>query len=116
MRLCCGRACVRPCVCVCVVRAKCSRPVACIPLTALGSNATRTQRRRPTNTKAVRSDCVVVVIAVRCLWLCSSRDAAAMWCSSAGMYVFFDYESAWCRRIKKDFVFEYAYLEDELAV
>jgi CCR4-NOT transcription complex subunit 3 len=39
-----------------------------------------------------------------------------MWCSSAGMYVFFDYESAWCRRIKKDFVFEYAYLEDELAV
>lgn len=31
-----------------------------------------------------------------------------------GTYVYFDYESGWCQRIKQDFMFEYAYLEDEL--
>jgi len=30
-----------------------------------------------------------------------------------GTYVYFDYESGWCQRIKKEFKFEYAYLEDE---
>lgn len=31
-----------------------------------------------------------------------------------GTYVYFDYESGWCQRIKSEFKFEYAYLEDEL--
>ena len=31
-----------------------------------------------------------------------------------GTYVYFDYENGWCQRIKPDFKFEYAYLEDEL--
>jgi CCR4-NOT transcription complex subunit 3 len=31
-----------------------------------------------------------------------------------GTYVYFDYETGWCTRIKQDFRFEYAYLEDEL--
>ena len=30
-----------------------------------------------------------------------------------GTYVYFDYESGWCQRIKKEFKFEYMYLEDE---
>jgi len=29
-------------------------------------------------------------------------------------YVYFDYETGWCQRIKSDFTFEYNYLEDEL--
>ena len=33
-----------------------------------------------------------------------------------GTYVYFDYETGWCQRIKSDFTFEYGYLEDELAV
>jgi CCR4-NOT transcription complex subunit 3 len=33
-----------------------------------------------------------------------------------GTYVYFDYESGWCQRIKSDFRFEYAYLEDSLSV
>jgi CCR4-NOT transcription complex subunit 3 len=33
-----------------------------------------------------------------------------------GTYVYFDYETTWCQRIKNDFTFEYRYLEDELAV
>src|SRR3546814_18623043 len=33
-----------------------------------------------------------------------------------GTYVYFDYESGWCQRIKSEFKFEYAFLEDELAV
>ena len=33
-----------------------------------------------------------------------------------GTYVYFDYESGWCQRIKADFTFEYRHLEDELAV
>ena len=32
----------------------------------------------------------------------------------SGTYVYFDYESGWCQRIKADFKFEYIYLEDEL--
>jgi CCR4-NOT transcription complex subunit 3 len=32
----------------------------------------------------------------------------------AGTYVYFDYEAGWVQRIKRDFTFEYAYLEDEL--
>lgn len=31
-----------------------------------------------------------------------------------GTYVYFDYENGWCQRIKPDFKFEYAYLENEL--
>ena len=31
-------------------------------------------------------------------------------------YVYFDYETGWCQRIKTDFTFEYGYLEDELNV
>jgi CCR4-NOT transcription complex subunit 3 len=31
-----------------------------------------------------------------------------------GTYVYFDYETGWCQRIKSDFTFEYTYLEDEL--
>jgi len=31
-----------------------------------------------------------------------------------GTYVYFDYESGWCQRIKADFTFEYNFLEDEL--
>ena len=31
-----------------------------------------------------------------------------------GTYVYFDYETGWCQRIKSDFVFEYAFLEDSL--
>lgn len=30
-----------------------------------------------------------------------------------GTYVYFDYESGWCQRIKKEFKFEYAYLQSE---
>jgi CCR4-NOT transcription complex subunit 3 len=30
-----------------------------------------------------------------------------------GTYVYFDYESGWCQRIKSEFKFEYMYLEDE---
>lgn len=33
-----------------------------------------------------------------------------------GTYVYFDYESGWCQRIKSDFRFEYAYLEDTLSI
>jgi CCR4-NOT transcription complex subunit 3 len=33
-----------------------------------------------------------------------------------GTYVYFDYESGWCQRIKSDFTFEYRHLEDELQV
>jgi CCR4-NOT transcription complex subunit 3 len=33
-----------------------------------------------------------------------------------GTYVYFDYESGWCQRIKSEFKFEYAYLEDELPI
>jgi len=33
-----------------------------------------------------------------------------------GTYVYFDYESGWCQRIKADFTFEYRHLEDELTV
>lgn len=31
-----------------------------------------------------------------------------------GTYLYFDYETGWCTRIKTDFRFEYAYLEDSL--
>ena len=31
-----------------------------------------------------------------------------------GTYVYFDYETGWCQRIKSEFTFEYSYLEDEL--
>lgn len=31
-----------------------------------------------------------------------------------GAYIYFDYESGWCQRIKNDFTFKYQYLEDEL--
>jgi CCR4-NOT transcription complex subunit 3 len=31
-----------------------------------------------------------------------------------GTYVYFDYENGWCQRLKSDFRFEYAYLEDSL--
>jgi len=31
-----------------------------------------------------------------------------------GTYVYFDYESDWCQRIKTDFTFQYAFLEDEI--
>jgi len=31
-----------------------------------------------------------------------------------GTYVYFDYDTSWCPRMKKKFVFEYSYLEDEL--
>jgi CCR4-NOT transcription complex subunit 3 len=31
-----------------------------------------------------------------------------------GTYVYFDYETGWCQRIKSEFTFEYRYLEDEL--
>ncbi|PFH38527.1 Not1 N-terminal domain, CCR4-Not complex component protein [Besnoitia besnoiti] len=33
-----------------------------------------------------------------------------------GTYVYFDYDSGWCSKIKQDFTFEYCWLEDELAV
>eukprot|EP01039_Chlorochromonas_danica_P010757 gene10757-11956_t len=33
-----------------------------------------------------------------------------------GTYVYFDYEAGWCQRIKSDFKFEYAFLEDEVAI
>mmetsp|Transcript_17709 Transcript_17709/g.23336 ORF Transcript_17709/g.23336 Transcript_17709/m.23336 type:complete len:795 (-) Transcript_17709:268-2652(-) len=33
-----------------------------------------------------------------------------------GTYVYFDYETGWCKRIKTGFTFEYNYLEDELIV
>ena len=31
-----------------------------------------------------------------------------------GTYVYFDYETGWCQRIKTDFTFDYQYLEDEV--
>jgi len=33
-----------------------------------------------------------------------------------GTYVYFDYESGWCQRIKQEFTFEYRHLEDELTI
>jgi CCR4-NOT transcription complex subunit 3 len=33
-----------------------------------------------------------------------------------GTFVYFDYETGWCQRIKTEFTFEYSYLEDELLV
>ena len=33
-----------------------------------------------------------------------------------GTYVYFDYETGWCQRIKSEFTFEYNFLEDELTV
>ena len=33
-----------------------------------------------------------------------------------GTYVYFDYETGWCQRIKSEFTFEYTFLEDELTV
>jgi CCR4-NOT transcription complex subunit 3 len=33
-----------------------------------------------------------------------------------GTYVYFDYETGWCQRIKSEFTFEYSFLEDELNV
>lgn len=32
-----------------------------------------------------------------------------------GAYVYFDFETGWVQRVKRDFTFEYAFLEDELA-
>ena len=32
-----------------------------------------------------------------------------------GTYVYFDYETGWCTRIKQDFRFEYSFLEDSLS-
>jgi CCR4-NOT transcription complex subunit 3 len=34
--------------------------------------------------------------------------------SERGTYVYFDYETGWCQRIKQDFTFEYFFLEDEV--
>lgn len=31
-----------------------------------------------------------------------------------GAYIYFDYESSWCQRVKNDFMFEYQYLEDNV--
>nr|CCA18099.1 Subunit of the CCR4NOT complex putative [Albugo laibachii Nc14] len=31
-----------------------------------------------------------------------------------GSFIYFDYESGWCQRMKTDFTFEYSFLEDEL--
>jgi CCR4-NOT transcription complex subunit 3 len=31
-----------------------------------------------------------------------------------GSYLYFDYESGWCQRIKNDFIFKYIHLEDDL--
>lgn len=33
-----------------------------------------------------------------------------------GTYVYFDYETGWCQRIKSDFRFEYSFLEDSLVI
>jgi len=33
-----------------------------------------------------------------------------------GTYVYFDFETGWCQRIKSEFTFEYSYLEDELQI
>ena len=33
-----------------------------------------------------------------------------------GTYVYFDWENNWCARIRRDFKFDYKYLEDELPV
>ena len=33
-----------------------------------------------------------------------------------GTYLYFDYESGWCQRLKPDFTFQYGHLEDELQV
>ena len=33
-----------------------------------------------------------------------------------GAYVYFDYDTGWCQRLKADFTFEYVFLEDELQV
>lgn len=33
-----------------------------------------------------------------------------------GTYVYFDYETGWCQRIKSDFRFEYSFLEDSLSI
>jgi len=33
-----------------------------------------------------------------------------------GTYVYFDYETGWCQRIKTEFTFEYGFLEDDLIV
>ena len=33
-----------------------------------------------------------------------------------GTYVYFDYETGWCQRIKREFTFHYRHLEDELQV
>lgn len=33
-----------------------------------------------------------------------------------GTYVYFDFETGWCQRIKSEFTFEYSYLEDELTI
>ncbi|KAL7993843.1 putative pyridoxal-phosphate dependent enzyme, CCR4-NOT complex subunit/5 domain superfamily [Plasmopara halstedii] len=33
-----------------------------------------------------------------------------------GTFVYFDYETGWCQRIKTEFTFEYSFLEDELHV
>jgi CCR4-NOT transcription complex subunit 3 len=33
----------------------------------------------------------------------------------AGAYVYFDFETGWIQRVKRDFTFEYGFLEDELA-
>jgi CCR4-NOT transcription complex subunit 3 len=33
-----------------------------------------------------------------------------------GTYLYFDFESGWCNRIKSDFKFEYAFLEDEVNI
>ena len=35
-------------------------------------------------------------------------------CFCVGLYVYFDYETGWCTRIKQDFRFEYSFLEDSL--
>ena len=32
----------------------------------------------------------------------------------AGAYVYFDFETGWVQRVKRDFSFEYSFLEDEL--
>jgi CCR4-NOT transcription complex subunit 3 len=57
-----------------------------------------------------------------CTWFQRGADNAAAGATATlpkgdgehGTYVYFDYETGWVQRIKRDFTFQYAYKEDEL--
>jgi hypothetical protein len=72
--------------------------------------AAATATARPTASPFAAFARVCTCVCALCLHGCWLVGAP---CSHSGMYKFFDYENAWGQRIKRDFQFEYVFLEDD---